>query len=72
MYYIAEIDKYGREIGIVDLNNIDITGGMSFYWNKILKNNKQKTSTIYSYEVEKIYRILCEKFSDKEFEIKYE
>jgi len=70
MYRIVEIDRSGNEIGIVDLNDINVTSGMKFYWNKVLKKDDEiRTMTLSSVEAEYIYKKLVEKFPDKKFEI---
>ena len=71
MYRIVEIDRSGNEIGIVYLNDINVTSGMKFYWNKKLNIDSQIcTTTIFNFQVEKIYKNLKNKFPDKEFEIR--
>jgi cytoskeletal protein CcmA (bactofilin family) len=71
IYSVVEINQHGQPIGIVNLDNIDIDSGMSFYWNTKIKTEKEmRTHTISSVEAERAYHIVKEKFPNKEFEIK--
>ena len=69
-YKIIELNNYDQEIGIVNLDELETSRGMSFYWNKVLKKDDEiRTMTLSSVEAEYIYKKLVEKFPDKIFEI---
>jgi hypothetical protein len=71
MYSVVEVNRYGQAIGTIDLDQVNVDSGMSFYWNHKLKSEKEmRTRTISSAEAERAYHIVKEKFPNKEFEIR--
>lgn len=70
-YSVVEINQYGQAIGTIDLDEVDVEGGMCFYWNSVLEAEKEmRTHTISSAEAEKAYHKVKKRFPDKQFEIR--
>lgn len=71
MYSVVEINRYDQVIGIIDLDQIEVSSGMSFYWNsKLTKEKKLRTHTLSSAEAERAYHIAKKMFPNKTFEIR--